>query len=240
MAVPSRTVMSLRSYGGRVSRHAHAHAQVVLPVAGALEMRVGLVPGRVTAGRGVLVGAGMEHEFSAQGDNRFVVLDLPAADGLPAAEPFFAVDAALGGLVGYLSAEAAEGALDAAAAAHAAALLTAAIRRRTSPAAAEDGPVARAIALMRARAAEPLTVADLAGAVGLASSRFHERFRAETGRTPAAYLTDLRLDLAEALLRAGDLPLAEVALAAGFADQSAFTRCFKRRRGVPPGVLRRR
>ncbi|MGJ7519755.1 helix-turn-helix domain-containing protein [Variovorax sp. LT1P1] len=44
---------------------------------------------------------------------------------------------------------------------------------------------------------------------------------------------------ARELLRASDLPLAEVATACGFADQSHFTRVFSRAEGAPPGHWRR-
>jgi len=40
-------------------------------------------------------------------------------------------------------------------------------------------------------------------------------------------------------LTAGDAPLAEVALRAGFADQSHFTREFRRHVGVTPAAFRR-
>lgn len=59
------------------------------------------------------------------------------------------------------------------------------------------------------------------------------------GCVPGEYLVRRRLDAAEALLRDGTLPIAEVALATGYSDQSALTRRLKRRRGVTPAALRR-
>jgi len=64
-------------------------------------------------------------------------------------------------------------------------------------------------------------------------------FRDATGRSPAAALTEIRLDRAVELLRGTDLPIAEVALAAGYSDQTALTRALRRRRGVTPAGLRR-
>lgn len=249
MAQPPRLTVSTRSYDGVERRHAHGFHQIVLPVAGALEMTVEAAQGRVGDGQGVIVATGAPHSFAARGDNRFVVLDLPPHALLPdaalhQADAFFAVDAALDALVRYLASEAANAPLDDPTAHHAAALLLRALERRRAPHPAGQGaeqgsdPIARAHNLMRDRCAEPLTVADLAEAVGLAPSRFHELFRARTGTTPARFLNDLRLDRAEALLRSGDLPLAEVAQAVGFSDQSALTRSLKRRRGVTPGALR--
>lgn len=243
MASPHRPSVSTRSYDGFERRHTHDHHQIVLPVAGILDMEVAGARGRVGEGRGVLVADGMPHSFRSAGTNRFVVLDVPAGGLVPeaaahACDAFFPIDAALDGLVRYLAAEAADRPLDPVLAHHAAGLLLRALESRRPTPAVPDDPVARALTLMAERCEEPLTVAELAAAVGLAPSRFHERFRAQTGTTPARRLAELRLNRAEALLRAGDLSLAEVALAVGFSDQSALTRSLRRRRGTTPGALR--
>ncbi|CAO3362349.1 helix-turn-helix domain-containing protein [Azospirillum palustre] len=247
MASPHRPTVSTRSYDGHERRHAHDHHQIVLPIAGTLDMEVGGACGRVGDGRGVLVADGVPHSFRSGGANRFVVLDVPAAGLVPeaavrACDAFFAIDGALDGLVRYLAAEAADRPLDPVLAHHSAGLLLRALEARQPPPPAlpvSRDPIARALALMAERCGEPLTVAELAEAAGLAPSRFHERFRARTGSTPARLMAELRLDRAEALLRDGRLPLAEVALAVGFSDQSALTRSLRRRRGTTPGAVRR-
>jgi AraC family transcriptional regulator len=52
-------------------------------------------------------------------------------------------------------------------------------------------------------------------------------------------LRRLRIDRASEQLVTGDLPLAEIALAAGFADQSHFSNVFRRRTGMSPSRFRR-
>ena len=66
-------------------------------------------------------------------------------------------------------------------------------------------------------------------------SRFQllRAFRRAFGLPPHAYLLQRRLALARRLLRS-PVSLAEVAVAAGFADPSHLTRCFTRQFGVPP------
>jgi len=64
-------------------------------------------------------------------------------------------------------------------------------------------------------------------------------FRAHFRMSMGPYVRRLRLDWAAGELARSDLPLAAVALAAGFADQSHFTRTFKRYLGVTPNVYRR-
>ncbi|CAM2178814.1 AraC family transcriptional regulator [Paraburkholderia sacchari] len=89
-------------------------------------------------------------------------------------------------------------------------------------------------ALLAADLTEPLRVADLAQAVGLSPFHATRLFTQATGLPPHAWRTQLRLQRALGPLRAG-APVAEVAAASGFTDQSHFTRHFRRMFGVPPG-----
>ncbi|WP_433259995.1 helix-turn-helix domain-containing protein [Actinosynnema sp. CS-041913] len=61
------------------------------------------------------------------------------------------------------------------------------------------------------------------------------QFRAAFGTSPTRFRTMRQLDLARKLMRAGR-PLGEVAVAAGFADQSHLTRMFKRAYGLTPAA----
>ncbi len=241
----SRMSLSIRSYDGLERVHAHDFHQIVLPVIGAMQLRVGHVSGAIARSNGVLIVGGTPHQGCALGENRFVVFEVPRAAFLPesivaraSAAPFFAVDEPLGHLARYVSCEASSGALRESAAQHAAALLAESIGRKFSDRAPHAEPILRALALIEERYAEPLTVAELARSAGLGISRFHEHFRRETGQTPAERLAATRLDRAADLLRETRLPIAEIALAVGFSDQSALTRSFRRRRGTTPAALR--
>ncbi|MEW6734220.1 MAG: helix-turn-helix domain-containing protein, partial [Acidobacteriota bacterium] len=59
-------------------------------------------------------------------------------------------------------------------------------------------------------------------------------FRNEVGIPPYVYLTQVRIEKAKKLLAKG-APIAEVAVAVGFADQSHLNRFFKRIIGITPG-----
>ncbi len=237
--------LSIRSYGGGESAHAHEFHQIVLPVRGAMEMRVGDAAGSIAAHSGVMVVGGTLHAFRALGENAFVVFDVPSAAAFPdgivaraSASPFFEIDEPLGHLARYVSGEASSGRLGEAAAGHAAALLANSLGRQFSCRDRSAGPILRALAAIDERYGEPLTVAELARLAGMSVSRFHERFRRETGDTPADRLATIRLDRAEELLRHTRTPIAEIALAVGFSDQSALTRSFRRRRGITPAAFR--
>lgn len=95
-----------------------------------------------------------------------------------------------------------------------------------------------ALQLVRECYAEPLRLDDLARAANLQPWQLIAAFRAATGLTPHAYLTQVRLHTAARLLRKGS-PAAYVAVTCGLSDQSALNRHFKRTFGVTPGQYAR-
>lgn len=93
--------------------------------------------------------------------------------------------------------------------------------------------------LLHTRCSEPLTVAEVAAEVGVHPVYLAERFRREYHSSVSDYLRQLRLAAATRLLADAGLPLAQVALQTGFADQSHFCRVFKRHTGLTPAAYRR-
>jgi len=79
----------------------------------------------------------------------------------------------------------------------------------------------------------------MAAVARLSPYHFSRQFKAATGLPPHQYVIMRRVERARQLLQAGtDLSLAEVALHAGFSDQSQFCHHFKRLAGVTPGLFR--
>jgi AraC family transcriptional regulator len=97
----------------------------------------------------------------------------------------------------------------------------------------------RALELIDAKLDARLTVETLAHEVGLSVAHFARAFKETLGRAPHQFLLSLRLERARRLLEAPGAELSQIALAAGFADQSHLTRLFKRQYGVTPGALLR-
>ncbi|KAF1030104.1 MAG: HTH-type transcriptional regulator NimR [Pseudomonas sp.] len=89
-------------------------------------------------------------------------------------------------------------------------------------------------ARLREELAEPLTLSELAGEVGLSTFHAARLFIRETGLAPHAWRNQLRLNRALQQLREG-MAATDVASANGFADLSHFTRHFKKSFGVSPG-----
>lgn len=93
--------------------------------------------------------------------------------------------------------------------------------------------------LMEVRLAEPIPLADLAGAVSLSVSQFSRQFKACTGETPHRFLMRLRVEQACRLLRASAIPIAEVAVRSGFSHQEHLCRVLRTQLGVTPAEVRR-
>ena len=110
-------------------------------------------------------------------------------------------------------------------------LLGALLRDRTTV--DKNLSVNRAIGIMETKYPSPLTVADLAAAVGLDRAYFSTLFKSVTGTTPYAYLTALRVRKACALLKSTNIPVSEVADAVGI-DPQNFARIFRRITGKSP------
>lgn len=78
----------------------------------------------------------------------------------------------------------------------------------------------------------------LARQCGLSASYFARAFRCSTGLAPHDWLVLRRVEVAKDMMLAEPLPLAQVAVACGFADQSHFTRTFAKQMGLPPARWR--
>lgn len=98
----------------------------------------------------------------------------------------------------------------------------------------------RSIAYIREHFTEDIDKEQLAAMDGLGQSRYHAIFRRVMGRTPAAYITYLRIAKAQELLLDLDMPIAEVAAECGYEDPLYFSRVFRREVGVSPSEYRRR
>lgn len=85
----------------------------------------------------------------------------------------------------------------------------------------------------------PWTTATLAEAIRVSRATLSRRFPAALGQTPGAYLTRWRMDLAALRLRDTDEPIDVMAGAVGYATPQAFSRAFRRARGIAPGEYRR-
>ena len=98
----------------------------------------------------------------------------------------------------------------------------------------------RATEFLEAHLDGNIDLQQVAEACDLSVSHFARAFKQTFRRPPYRWLIERRVDRARDLMTNSRLPLADIAIQSGFADQSALNRSFKRIHGVTPGIWRRR
>jgi AraC-like DNA-binding protein len=83
-----------------------------------------------------------------------------------------------------------------------------------------------------------LTLTDLAVVASLSPYHFSRSFKKAVGVGPQRYVMHRRVERAKALIRRTNQPLALIARAVGFSDQSHLTSVFRREIGITPGHFR--
>lgn len=96
----------------------------------------------------------------------------------------------------------------------------------------------RAKELLHARFADNLSLAEVAQNVGVHPVHLAQTFRKTYQCTVGEYVRKLRIEYACQELTNSVKPIVDIALAAGFCDQSHFTRTFKRVVGTAPSQYR--
>ena len=101
---------------------------------------------------------------------------------------------------------------------------------------AADPKIRQVLSFINENLAKELTVEMLADSVYMSRYHFMRYFKAQTGRTVHAYITQKRLVNAARLIREG-MPAVKAAESSGYRDYSAFHRAFKASFGISPGKL---
>jgi AraC-like DNA-binding protein len=87
---------------------------------------------------------------------------------------------------------------------------------------------------------EPHDLAGLAAIAGMSKYHFQRLFKATYGLTPAAYLSQRRVERAQDLLRATNLTVTEVCHAVGFSSLGSFSARFRELVGETPSAFQAR
>jgi AraC family transcriptional regulator len=96
----------------------------------------------------------------------------------------------------------------------------------------------KARAILEQEFAEQPTLSSIAAKVGVHPVHLAREFRRRYGSSVGEYVRKLRLEFACHQLVMSDDPPVKIATAAGFVDQSHFSRTFKRFLGITPGKYR--
>jgi AraC-like DNA-binding protein len=98
--------------------------------------------------------------------------------------------------------------------------------------------ITRTEELIESNLSSRLSLLDFAASAGMSVRHFCRAFRASKGISPHQYVIRRRIERARSLIEASDMPYAEVAEMAGFADQSQMAKTFRRVLGITPSHFR--
>jgi AraC-like DNA-binding protein len=242
MSEPLTVDLHVRSYDRIRSADRHAYAQLVLPLDGVVALEIAGRERAVDPLRAAFVPPGAWHSQYADRANRSLIVDIGAGaiDAVVAERlherPFTDMGPEARKLVDFMALLAARQAATPA--------MLSGWTRLLLDTLVLDAPRSRSrldvlLARVEANPGAPWTTATMARCAALSPSRLHALFRAELDTTPRDWLLQLRLArMCEWLAGTGD-PIAELALRAGFSDQSALTRAMRRTLGVTPADYRR-
>lgn len=96
----------------------------------------------------------------------------------------------------------------------------------------------RVLDYIAAHLADTITLEQLAREARMSPSHFSRVFKRAVGQSPMRFVTALRVERAKKQLAVRDIPLIEIAIECGFADQAHFSRVFKQAEGVSPRSYR--
>ena len=101
-----------------------------------------------------------------------------------------------------------------------------------------DPVLGPALSLLHEAPEHRWSVSELAARVAVSRSSLDDRFRSQLGRSPIRYLAEWRMHVAADLLATTDTSVATIARRVGYDSEEAFSRAFKRARGLSPSYWR--
>ena len=87
---------------------------------------------------------------------------------------------------------------------------------------------------LEAHMMQDISLEEMAKLAGLSQSQFARLFKSSTGMPPYKWSLDARIKRAQDLLLVGKESISDIAIQTGFADQSHFTKTFRRATGATP------
>lgn len=102
-----------------------------------------------------------------------------------------------------------------------------------------DARIRKALSLMRDTIGTEVVLEDIARNVGMSRPHFFHLFRRDTGLTPMAYFSMLRMDAAIKQIAETHNSLLDISLQLGFGSPGNFTRFFNVQNGITPSQYRR-
>ena len=227
-----------QSYANECHVHEHEFHQIVLPISGALDLRVAHTEDVVSASQIAIIAAGSEHAFSASPVNRFVVANIPYAmfphmEKLPA---FANVDASLQQYLCFVQQY-----LKGGGRCHQAIveLLVALLQEKFESSTKQDKRLNAVKQFIDTHYLEPLCIPQLAQVGHLSVRQLNTLFRELFGQSPKQYLIAKRMTKAKQLLLHSNDNVSQIAQQVGYSSLATFSERFKQYNHCSPKEFRR-
>ncbi|NTJ42315.1 helix-turn-helix transcriptional regulator [Agrobacterium larrymoorei] len=234
--------VDLRSYADEKPQERHAFVQIVLPLAGHLEIDVSGLQDRLSPSKAVFIHHDYRHTQRAVVSNQSLIVDideaLVSADTLDrfTGTPFFDLTPRVSKLIHYMRSVLDSGGDDAETAYLWSLVLIGSLHRELPNLISRLSILKQLVEL---DPFQPWTVERMAQQIEVSTSHLHALFRDHFEKTPHLWVADARMMKILRLLRHSSFSIAEIAHRAGFSDQTALTRAMKRSLGTTPAAYRR-
>ncbi|MBV1786976.1 AraC family transcriptional regulator [Marinobacterium sp. D7] len=232
--------LELRSYRAEIDNHRHAYHQLVLPLSGSLTIEIGGRDGQVEARCAAVIHSDELHCFQAEGENRFIVADIPLGNHDPLRLPaFLQLSPATLDYAGFLGRLLSRGTLADSIQQSSCELLLSLLGSATEP-----GDIALDRRLQLARNYidrhfhEPMQLSMLSSLAHLSQRQLNTLFQRQLGCTPSDYLIQRRMEQARLLLTTSDDSIQRIAERCGYGNLAAFSDRFRRYFGRSPRHFR--
>ena len=218
---------SIRSYTKNFRSHYHEYHQLVLPLHGVIDIRVGEFSGLVGVGDCVVIRAGELHEFSAHEAARFIVVDMTSLPDniLHECHEKIVIDSALLSFTQFLEQQLNSQINQAVE--HSAFELFYQLLSQQKNGKRVDKRLEPVLAEIHDNLAQVLVIDELAQLACLSATQFKVVFKQSLKMTVQQYIRQCRMQKAKALITHTDTPIAIVAQQVGYQNSSAFSRQFK-------------
>jgi AraC-like DNA-binding protein len=231
------STLSIRSYSKQRRGHQHNFHQLVLPLAGAIQIEMKAFTGKVIPSECVVIQAQQTHFFTANKDAKFVVADL---DQLPvhfydSGTTVFSLSCPMSAFLNFIE-EQLKHQINPSIEQHMFKTFYALLNEQII-ATLVDPRIKSTIDFISRKPTHQHSISELSNIACLGPTQFKKLFKTQTGMTVMQYITDMRMKKAKALLQHTDLPVSLVAHQIGFNNCTAFSRAFSRYFGFSPSKV---
>lgn len=237
--------LHLRSYAHDVDEHSHDFHQLVLPVAGTLDLSIDGQGGAVSAQNLAIIEAGKSHAFAGRGENHFLVLDVPESmsDYVHNLPCYLPTDEALHRYIRFLQAwqqSAQSSDLLASCDRQALVLLLQMLQAKKDAPVQIDQRLDKVCQLIEADLSSTLSVEKLATMAAISVRQLNSVFQRYLGLSVKQYIIEKRMQKAWRLLSSTSLPVQQVAESVGYQDASAFAHRCRQSFGLSASEIRQK